>query len=274
MLCKGTDSLLKVSCALTEPRYLLPVPADNWSKLSKNFGALFLAWNPNVVVRCSPENDLLPGVFNRLDIFWAAICCYDPGFQTVTGNHNTGVICVNQFRGNQTFQMIYVAGYRGAMSIAGQCNRAGYRVAIQRVQTFSVRTYSGVTAAMGWLFFPGDITIHLDDQEIQRRLDTVHKLLFDGGMIYAPFPNTFPAILVPANYIGFWLQWIKIVALSGDCINNSLEDDKVCWTLADNSNIFHSGVGTPPSLPLIQSRDRGWPSLISSWETRIRLICA
>ena len=92
--------------------------------------------------------------------------------------------------------MIYVAGYRGAMSIAGQCNRAGYRVTIQRVQTFSVRTYSGVTAAMGWLFFPGDITIHLDDQEIQRRLDTVHKLLFDGGMIYAPFPNTFPAILV------------------------------------------------------------------------------
>ena len=41
MLCKGTDSLLKVSCALAEMRYLLPVPADNWSKLSKNFGALF-----------------------------------------------------------------------------------------------------------------------------------------------------------------------------------------------------------------------------------------
>ena len=62
---------------------------------------------------------------------------------------------------------------------------------------------------MGGLLFPGDITIHLDDQEIQCRLDTVHKLFFDVGMIYAPFPNTFPTIFIPTNYIGLWLQEVK-----------------------------------------------------------------
>ncbi len=109
---------------------------------------------------------------------------------------------------------------------------------------------------MSRFFFSGYVSIHVDNKEINLRLDLVHQLFAPLPVIAAPLQNAFPAVSVFSCQCFFWLELIISVFLAGQLINNAFDDDLVSRSLAHNSNRFHKSVGTPPSLPLIHSRDK------------------
>ena len=100
MLCKGLNGLLNIFCALAEPRYLPPVLADNWSKLPKERYTLFRTTDTNVMVVFLLGNYVVPWVLDIFNMFQTVIGSYNPSLQTVTGSHNTGIVCVKQLGGN------------------------------------------------------------------------------------------------------------------------------------------------------------------------------
>ena len=84
---------------------------------------------------------------------------------------------------------------------------------------------------MGDFLLSGYVTIHLNDQKVQRGLNFIHKLHPDTGVIMTPFPDAFPSVPVLSAQIRLRLKQYKIVGISGYKINNIFKDDVVGWTL-------------------------------------------
>lgn len=114
-LYKCQKRFLEIMCALAKFGYFGPVLTDSRYKLLKYAGALFLAWNPNVVIIFPVCNDMFPRLFNRLNSIGLIICCNNPGLSTVTWDNNTGIICFFEPCGKEAFEVGHISCYRSSM---------------------------------------------------------------------------------------------------------------------------------------------------------------
>ncbi len=262
-------------CALAKLCHFRPILADGRYKLLKYSDTLLLTGNSNVVIRLSMCNDMFPRRFNHLHAFSLIVSSDDPSFGTITWDDNASVICFFEPCGKKPFEVRHIPGHRSIMTRTWKSDGTGSspirgNVALQRIPVSLVVASCCFAPAMGGFFFPGYIPVHLNNQKIQCRLNAVHQFLANRCIVMTPFPDTFPSVSVFSCQVVFRLKHDIHVFFPNNTVNNTFQNNIISGTFANDSYVFHIRVGTPPSRPLIQSRDSGWPSLISSWETLTR----